>query len=124
MYLAGERRMLAAELLDIHPAWHAVGHAPFTGDHDAVGAMSAAQDDRRQRIRGTGESEFVKLEEGKIGLFARRNRANVAATKAARRALRCPAQGIEMSDRCIVGKAVDHQRVAYAFHKIGTIVRR
>jgi len=42
MYLAGERRMLTAELLDIDPAWPAVGYAPFTGDHDAVGAMGAA----------------------------------------------------------------------------------
>ena len=76
------------------------------------------------RIARARKAQFVQREHREIGLLAHRDLADVAAAEAARRALGGPAQRIEMGDRGVIGQAVDHQRVADAFHEVRGIVRR
>ena len=49
----------------------AVDHPPAAGDHHPVGAMRAAQHQRRQRIVRAGKARLVEREQGKIRLAAR-----------------------------------------------------
>ena len=101
-----------------------VEDTPGTGDHDAVGAMRAAQDKRGDGITGTGKTQFVESVKGEIGLLAGGDAADVGASKAARGAFRGPAKGVEMSDGSgAVAKAVEHERVTDAFHEIGIVIR-
>jgi hypothetical protein len=59
-----------------------VFHHPATLNHDAVGAMGAAQNQRRQRVAVTGEAEFVELEKGNIRHLTGGDRTEIASPDA------------------------------------------
>ena len=54
---------LDAQRLPVH-------HPPAPRHHHPVGPVGAAQDQCRQRVVGAGKAEFVKGEQGEIGLAA------------------------------------------------------
>src|ERR1700677_5390113 len=80
---------------EIEPGDLAVLDDPAPADHDAVGAVGAAENQRRQRIAAAGKAQFVELEQGEIGHLADGDLANVAAAGASCRALGCPAQRVK-----------------------------
>jgi len=55
---------------EVKPGDFAILHSPATADHHPVGAMRAAQDQRRQRIAAAGKARFVECEQRQIGLRA------------------------------------------------------
>ena len=71
---------------------------PAAADHHPVGAMRAAEHERRQRIAGPGKAQLVELEQRQIGHRAKRDLADVVAADAGGRALGRPAQRIAMAD--------------------------
>ena len=70
----------------------AVLDPPCALDHDTVGGVRAAEHERGERVAGAGEAELVERVEGKVGLLADGDRADVGAAEAARRAFARPAQ--------------------------------
>ena len=115
--------MLIAQALDIDAWRHPIDDPPLSGHHDPVGAMGAAQYEGGERIAGAGEAQLIEREQGKVGLAARFDPADVVTAEAAGRAFRRPAQRIEMADRRIIGQPIDHERMAHALHEIGIVIR-
>ena len=85
------------QLCEIDADRRAVDHAPLAGDHHPVGAMRAAQHQRRERIMRAGKARLVEREQREVGLPADFDAADVVAPEAARRALGAPAQHVEMA---------------------------
>src|SRR5580704_6608858 len=82
---------------EIEPGDLTVLDDPAPADHDAVGAMGAAENERRQRIATAGKAQFVELEQGEVGHSADRDFADVAAAGAGRRAFGRPTQRVEVA---------------------------
>ena len=105
------------------PTGGAVDDPPLARDHHPVGAVRAAEDERRERIVRAREARLVEREQGEVGFVARLDPADVGAPEAARRAFRRPAQDVAMGDLVgAVAQAADHQRVAHRLHHVGGIV--
>ena len=77
---------------DVQSGNLAVFHHPAAADHDPVGAMGAAQHQRRERVAAAGKAQFVELEQREIGHLADRDLADVRSADAGGRALGRPAQ--------------------------------
>ena len=84
-------------------------------DHHPVGAMGAAENQRRERIVRAREARLVEREQREVRLMPSAIRPMSRTPEAARRAFRRPAQRVEMRHRVgAVAQPPDHQRVADA----------
>ena len=75
--------MLGDQACEIEPDRRTIDDAPFARDHHPVGAMRAAQNERRERIMRAREARLVELEEREIRLMSLRDPANVGTSEAA-----------------------------------------
>jgi len=78
--------MLSDQRGEIESDRQAVDNPPFACDHHPIGAVRAAENQRRERIVRAREARLVELEQSKIRLITVRNFADVGTPKAARRA--------------------------------------
>ena len=84
-------------------------------DHHPVGAMRAAQHQRRERIVRAGKARLVEREQREVGLPPDLDLADVVAPEAARRALASPSAAHRVGDRRgAIAQPADHQGVAHA----------
>src|SRR6202140_3001673 len=77
LQLSCRRRVPPDQVAKIKSRDLSVFHDPASADHDAVGAMRAAEDQRVQRIAAAGKTRFIELEQRKIGHLASRDLADI-----------------------------------------------
>ncbi len=90
--------MAADQAGDVETGNRAIHDHPFAADHDAIGAVRAAEHKRGDRIAVTGEAQLVELEQREIGGLADRDLTELGAADAGRRAFGGPAQRILVAD--------------------------
>ena len=73
--------MFSDQSRDIEPWDSAVDDAPYAGDHNAVGAVRAAMDERGDRIVIAGKPHFIEREQCEVRLFADCDLADIVATE-------------------------------------------
>ena len=59
--------MAADQVADVEPGDFAVFDDPTAADHDPVGAMRAAENERGDGIAAAGKAQLVELEQSEIG---------------------------------------------------------
>ena len=59
--------VLAHQLGEIEPRNLAFFDHPASADHDPVGPVRSAKDERGERVAVTGKAQFIELEEREIG---------------------------------------------------------
>src|SRR5579863_5015569 len=98
LQLSRRRGMSAYQIGEIKSRNLAVLDDPASADHDAFGAMRAAENERGQRIAAAGKARFVELEERQIGHLADRDFSDIRAADAGGGAFGGPAQRVLVAD--------------------------
>ena len=69
--------MLGDQRSEIEPNRLSVRYPPFACDHDPVGTMRPAQNQRRKRVMRAREARLVELEQSKVRRITFRDPADV-----------------------------------------------
>ena len=75
--------MLGNQTIEIEPDRLPVDDPPCPRDHNPIGAVRAAKNERRERIMRAREARLVELEQRKVRFIAFRDPADVRAPEAA-----------------------------------------
>ena len=113
------------ECVSVHADGLAVDDPPLPADHHPIGFLRTAEDERGNRVVGSGECEAVETEHRKVGLLADLDGADIITTECRRRSLRRPVEDAVAGDRLgAVAQTLDVEGLADLADEVRGIVRR
>ncbi len=62
--------MAGAQPVDVEPRNGPIDYAPLTANHEMPDTVSAAQQERGNRVAGAGETQLVEVEQREVGTLA------------------------------------------------------